>query len=301
MIGRITTQMTSEMTLADLTQARDRLETTQQELSSGKRINQPSDDPYGSSVAIQLNGELAQLTSYSRNVDDGSSWNQATQTALTNIDSMVQRVRELVVQAGSGSNSQSNLNATAAEVNQLIGAIKQEANAQYNGQYIFSGTATTTPPYQSGANDAYGGNSGAINRLIAPGTTVQVNADISQVLGSGQAAADNKLLNVLRNISQDMTSGNRSALAGTDLQALDSNFNALTQMQAGLGATADRLQLASSRIQDLQSSDTRALSNTQDADMAKTAIDFSTEQAAYNAALRASANIVQSSLLDFLK
>ena len=52
------------------------------------------------------------------------------------------------------------VSASAAEVNQLIDAIKQEANASYNGQYIFSGTATSTAPYQSGANDAYAGDTG---------------------------------------------------------------------------------------------------------------------------------------------
>ena len=65
---------------------------------------------------------------------------------------MVQRVRELVVQAGQRHHTQSDLNASAAEVNQLIDAIKQEANTQYNGQYMFSGTSTGTAPYQTGVD-----------------------------------------------------------------------------------------------------------------------------------------------------
>jgi flagellar hook-associated protein 3 FlgL len=71
-------------------------------------------------------------------------------------------------------------------------------------------------------------------------------------------------------------------------------------MEANVGAVTDRLNLASNRIQQLQISDTASLSNVQDADMATTAINFSTEQAAYSAALRAGANIVQTSLLNFL-
>jgi flagellar hook-associated protein 3 FlgL len=71
-------------------------------------------------------------------------------------------------------------------------------------------------------------------------------------------------------------------------------------MEASMGAVSNRLTLASTRIQQLQNSETAALSNIQDADMAKVAINFSTEQAAYSAALKAGANIVQSSLLDFL-
>jgi len=97
-----------------------------------------------------------------------------------------------------------------------------------------------------------------------------------------------------------MQSGNAGALGGTDLKSLDANFNSLTQLEASVGAVSDRLSLAASRIQDLQNSDTQALSKNQDADFAQASIDFSTEQAAYTAALRASASIVQASLMNFL-
>ena len=152
MFGRITTQMTASMTLNDLQQSLNRLDTTQQQLSSGKKINQPSDDPYGTSQAMSLNGQLSSLNDYTNNITDGTAWTQQATTSLGDIDSMVQRVRELVVQASNGTYSQSDLNASASEVNQLIDAIKQEANASYNGQYIFSGTSTGTAPYQTGVD-----------------------------------------------------------------------------------------------------------------------------------------------------
>jgi flagellar hook-associated protein 3 FlgL len=300
MIGRITNQMTAQMTLANIEQAMDRVDTSQQELSSGKRINQPSDDPYGTSLTLQLNGQLAQLTSYTNNVTDGTAWTQAATSALSGIDSTVQRVRELVVQASNGTNTAADDQAAAAEVNQLIQSIKQNANAQYNGQYIFSGTSTQTAPYQSGSDDAYHGGTGAINRQIGPGATVQVNSDISQLLGSGQSAGDGKLLDTLRTIASDMQSGNTSALGGADLTALDNNYSNLTSMETNVGAVTDQLQMASTRIQALQTGDTQVLSNTEDADMASTEIAYSTQQAAFQAALQAGAQIVQTSLMNFL-
>jgi flagellar hook-associated protein 3 FlgL len=300
MFGRITTQMTASMTLNDLQQSLNRLDTTQQQLSSGKKINQPSDDPYGTSQAMSLNGQLSSLNDYTNNITDGTAWTQQATTSLGDIDSMVQRVRELVVQASNGTYSQSDLNASAAEVNQLIDAVKQEANASYNGQYIFSGTSTGTAPYQTGATDTYQGGTGSINRLIGPSTTLSVSTNISSLLGNGQASGDGGLLDTLRTIASDMQSGNQGAIGGADLKNLDSNFGTLTQMEANVGAITNRLTLASTRIQQLQNSDTAALSNVQDADMATVAINFSTEQAAYSAALKAGANIVQSSLLDFL-
>ncbi len=301
---RVTMGMMAQRSLVDLTQAYDRMSKTQEQLSSGKRITNPSDDPYGAGHAIQLSGELAGLSAYNRNVDDGTAWTQATDSALMNMQNMTQRVRELLVEAGNDTTGQSGRADTAAEIDQLTDAMKQEANTKYAGQYVFAGTATTTTPYQIGGPDTYNGNTGTVSREIGPGTTIQVNSDLSGVLGSGQAAADNKLLNTLRDISQHLrggTTADANALRTTDLQNLDANIDSLSTLQANVGATENRLTLASSRIGDLQSSTTKLLSLTQDVDFAKAATDYSTEQASYTAALRASANIVQSSLLDFLK
>jgi flagellar hook-associated protein 3 FlgL len=288
MIGRITTQMTAQNLLANINQSLDRISTTQQELSTGKKINQPSDDPYGTSLSLQLNNELSGLNDYANNVSDGTGWAQAGNAALTDVTNAVQRIRELVVEAANGTQSQADMQASAAEVGQLIDEIKQDANTQYNGQYIFSGSATSTQPYQAGSNDAYAGNTGQVTRTIAPGISV-----------AGQPAGDGQLLNTLRNISDAMQSGNAGALSSS-LSQLDTNLNSLTGLTASVGATTDRLQMASSRIQSLQAADTQVLSNTQDADMAQTEVDFSTEQAALTAALQAGAHIVQQNLMDFL-
>ena len=301
---RITTQMVAQRSLADLTQAYNRLSKTQGQLSSGKRITNPSDDPYGAGHAVQLSGDLAGLSAYNRNVSDGTAWTQASDSALMNMQNLMQRARELLVEAGNDTTGQAGRNATAAEIDQLVDAVKQEANTKYAGQYIFAGSATTTTPYQISGADTYAGNTASISREIGPGTTIQVNSDVSSVLGSGQGAADGKLLNTLRDISQHLrggTTADADALRTTDLQHLDTNLDGLSTLQANVGATENRLTLASSRISDLQSSTTKLLSLTQDVDFAQAATDYSTEQASYTAALRASANIIQSSLLDFLQ
>jgi flagellar hook-associated protein 3 FlgL len=304
MIGRVTQQMTAQNLLTNINSALNQLDNTQQELSTGKKINQPSDNPYGTSLALQLNNQLSNLAGYSNNVTDGTGWAQAGNAALTDITNSVQRIRELVVSAANGPQNQTDLNADAAEVNQLIDQIKQDANTQYNGQYIFSGAATGTSPYQAGSGDAYAGDNGQVTRTIGPNTSLAVNVDLSSVLGtgqtvSGQPAGDNKLLNTLRNISDAMQSGNSGALSSS-LSQLDTNLGSLTGVTADLGATTDRLQMAGTRIQSLQTSDTQSLSDVQDADMAQTEINYSTQSAALTAALQAGAHIVQQTLMDFL-
>ena len=301
--GRITTQMTTASVLSSINNVQDQLATTQEQLSTGLSINQPSDNPYGASLAIQLKNGLQGLSNYNSNITDGTAWASAADTSLQNVTSMLQRAQELTVQASNGDESATDLSSTADEIDQLADAIKQEANTQYNGQYIFSGTSTNTQPYASSTGDTFQGNTAAVTRQIGPGSTLQVNADISSVLGSGTSANDGKLLDTLRTISADMRSGSTAAIADlstNQISNLQGSLSSLTQLQANVGATQNRLTLAGDRIQGLQNSDTAALSNDEDVNMAQAMTTFSNQQAAFTAALKAGANIVQSSLMDFL-
>jgi flagellar hook-associated protein 3 FlgL len=131
---------------------------------------------------------------------------------------------------------------------------------------------------------------------------VQINTIGSSVLGSG-VPGDGGLVSVLRTISQHLrggTSADADSLRTSDLQALGRSLNTVSSARAVNGATTNRLSSAASRLQDIEQTTTGLLSDTQDADMAKTMIDFSMQQTVYQSALRAGANIVQASLLDFL-
>jgi flagellar hook-associated protein 3 FlgL len=303
MSERITSTMVAGTTLADINSSLNALQRSESELASGKSIQQPSDNPYGASRAIELQSAIDGMNGYQANAQDGISWTQTASSALQNMNEVGQRVRELLVQASNGVNNPIDRTAIAEEVDQLTQTVKQDANTQYAGQYVFSGTQTETAPYKSGAEDAYQGNEGQITRSIGPGASVVVNTNISSILGSGQGAGDGKLLDTLRTISEHLKGGTPedvAALGSTDLQNLEGNLNSLTTLQAGVGAVTDQMQTAVSRVEDLQVQTAKTLSNTQDADLAKVSINYSNEQAAYNAALRAGASIVQTSLMEFL-
>jgi flagellar hook-associated protein 3 FlgL len=301
---RITEGMTARTVLQDLGAAKSKLAASQREISSGKRITRPSDDPFGTGRTLQLSGELEGFRQYKSNVDDGTGWVTATETALSRITDSVQRARELLVQGGNDSNGQVAREGIAAEIEALTEAVKQEANVTYDGRFIFSGTATETRPYELGAGDEYSGDEGTIVRVIGTGVSLPVNVDAKELLGEGNAAGDNKLLDVLRDIATNLrggTAADSEALRGTDLSRLDENLNELTRVRAVVGATTDRLQTAGTRLEELEESSLNQLTKVRDADIAEAMVNFTQEQTAYETALRAGAKIVQPSLLDFLK
>ena len=299
---RVTQGMTAADVLASIESIAARLAHTQNVLASGKQINSPSDSPYGTARALNLRAELAATKQYETNVGEAQSWLNVTDTALGNISSLVLRARDLVVQAGNSTLSASDRADVAAELTQIIDSIKTEANTQYAGRYVFAGTQTTTPPYQLGANDTYAGNSGAVEREIGPNVKLQVNVTGLAAIGgvdpsTGQPTG---LLKTLRDIVADLNAGNMANLQGADLKALDNAHDALLNQRAIVGARSNRLDGASSRLSQLEEVSMSLLSQTEDADMAKTLIDLSQEQAVYQAALRAGAQLLQPSLMDFL-
>ncbi|MEA2440098.1 MAG: flagellar hook-associated protein 3 FlgL [Thermoleophilaceae bacterium] len=305
MSSRITSNMISRSVLSDLNEVSQRLSKTQQRMSSGKQITRASDDPYGTSRALTLRGDIEGTQQYQRNVNEATAWANVTDAALAKVTEAVHRARELAVQGASDAAGQAARSAAAAEIDQLIQSVKQEANASYGGRYVFSGTNTDIRPYDvSAASDAYSGDTGVVAREIGPGVSVPVNVLGIDLLGQGQIAADGKLLNVLRDLSDHLKSGtvaDMNTLRSADLKGLDTSLNAINQARATVGATTNRLESADGRLQEVEESLTKLLSDVEDADMAKTYVDFSMQQSVYQSALRAGANIVQQSLLDFLR
>ena len=304
MAGRISNLMISQSVLHDLNNVSSRLAHTQRKLSSGKEITRPSDDPYATSRALSLRSDVDGVKQFQRNITEAVSWQNITDAALSKMTDALHRARELTIQAASDSAGQDARNAAANEIDQLIEAVKGEANASYGGRYVFSGTLTANKPYAVGGVDAYGGNTGTVAREIGPGVSVQVNVVGQSILGDGQGANDGLVLDTLRDIAQHMRGGtvaDGNALRGGDLQALTANLNRLVQARATVGATTNRLEAADARLAEVEESTTKLLSDVEDADMAKTLIDFSMQQNVYKSALHAGANIVQQSLLDWLR
>jgi flagellar hook-associated protein 3 FlgL len=309
--ARITTSMVQRNILADLNSVNDRLTRTQEQAASGKQINRPSDDPFNTGRALNLRDSLAANQKYQRNINDAQGWQDSTETALASITQYVQRAKDLLVQGSADTADQSSRDAAADEIDQIIQGIKEDADTTYNGAYVFGGTTTASAPYSMGATDTYQGDtngSGAtagVLREIGPGVTMSINTVGVDFLGNGQPAAggtpDDKVFNVLRDISAHLRAGDGASLRGTDMTRLDANLDDVLAARSRNGAQTNRLDAAMGRMQDLETAATKQLSDTEDADFAKTMMDLNTQSAAYQAALRAGATIVQTSLIDFLK
>jgi flagellar hook-associated protein 3 FlgL len=292
-MDRITNSMTSRSVLTDLENAYSQVSQTQNALSSGKQLTKPSDNPLGTSQALGYKSELAANVQYQSNVSAATSWLSSTDTALTSMNDDLGRARDLVVQGANTTLSQTDKNAIADELDQLAESVKSSGNTQFAGSYVFSGTKTETQPFTPGGADTFNGNSSSISHEIGQGVNMTANVTGDTVV--------TPILAAIRQAATDLrTGGTPGNLGTTDLQAMDSAADTLSETQATVGARENRLASAASRLQQLQQAQTQQLSNVQDTDIAQAMIDFSQESSVYQAALRASASLIQPSLMSFL-
>jgi flagellar hook-associated protein 3 FlgL len=150
------------------------LDQTQRQISSGRRILNPSDDPIGASRALELRESLSRLNQFDRNAAIAENRLAQEETVLNSVNNSLQRVRELALQANSGTQSDETRGLIAIEMREQLDYLVQLANQKDgNGRYLFSGNLEGVEPVsRSGASFSYNGDQG--QRLIQIGEGRQV-------------------------------------------------------------------------------------------------------------------------------
>lgn len=288
---RITNSMMVGTLLRDLNTNMEKMAKSQEQLSSGRRINRPSDDPVGLVDALRLRTNLTELNQFQTNANEGSAWLETADLALNEFGNILHRVRELTVQAGNGSLSQNAINGIAKEISQLKEQLVQVGNTKYGDRYVFSGTQTRTPAFDS--SGVFQVNGSSIQFEVGPGVQVPVNVDGATAFGN--------VFTVMDNLINDLNAGNISNISGPRLIEIDTVMDNMLSVRADIGARVNRIELAINRMDAQSINMTDLLSKSEDIDMAELITRIKVEENVYRASLAAGARIVQPTLMDFLR
>lgn len=292
---RITNNMLAIQMLTDINNVRSQMMKSQLELSSGKKISKPSDDPNGTGAALNVRAQIARNNDYLKTGQFADGWLSTADSAMQGILDEINTAKSTAVQ-GNGAVDQPARDALADQIDQIIDNVKGTMNAQYGGQYVFAGTKTTTAPYQNGPVDTYNGNTTQISQEIAPNTSVTVGTIGQAVVGDGTTG----LIKNLRDLSVNLRAGNTNAIQ-TSIGALTTDSNTVLSALSANGAIQNRVEAASNRLSAFGTSLEMARSDAEDADFAKSAIDYNTQATALQAALQSAAQLSSPTLLDYLK
>jgi flagellar hook-associated protein 3 FlgL len=297
---RVTNRMLATTVLNNVQANLKRLAKRQDQMSSGKLVRRPSDNPMALSRIMALRRGLAEQAQHTRNMEDAMGFLDASESALAKLTEALQRVRELTIYGASGALSDSDRKALAAEVDQLIDELVQTGNSVYAGQFLFAGQKTTTSPLvRQGETVIYQGNGSALAWEVSPDVTMEIGVAGSQIF-KAQPQAASELFATLFEIKQALEDGNAQDLGGTLLGEVDKYIDHLLQMRAIYGAKSNRLRLAVDRNFDSKIKMTELLSRLEDVDLAKLAMEYSISQYVYQAALATGAKVVQPSLVNYL-
>jgi len=290
---RITEGMRYQSLLQDVGRAQERVLRAQQQVTSGKRVNAPSDDPAAASDILRLNGETSEAQQYLKNLSFAQSKLDVLDSTLDSAQNLAESARLLGLSSLGALNPSSNV----AAINSLRDQLVTVANTTHAGRFLFGGSMTTTTPYVKNPDSSvtYQGNDQDMPMQINRSTSVE-----TQVAGSEVFSGSVNVFDVMSALATAMQAG--------DKPGIDAQVKKLEQYADVLNVARTRVGGAMNLVTNVKSSHTSAqlgrdseLSREEAADLATAISELTISQNGLQATLAAGGRISQLTILDFLK
>lgn len=295
---RVTQNMLGKQSYVGLQVSMNRLAKSQEQLTTGRLINRPSDNPTGATTAMRIRTDLADKQQHLRNASDAQGWLDQIDTTLGTMTDQVRRARELAMSANSGIMSPESREALAVEVDQIRQGLISGANTTYLDRPVFGGVTAGTTAYDgAGAFIGQSSPTGVV-RTVAEGAKVRVDVEGPTVFGDDTAG--DSIFDHLTALSTALRTANQAGIDAA-ATALDADFKRIVNVRADVGARANRVENARTVAADGELTLRNGLSEVENVDLAKATVDLKLQEVAYQAALGATARVVRPSLLDFLR
>lgn len=289
------TDMTGTV-LSAIWQAENSEQTALEQLSTGKRVNQPSDDPTAAAEDVLNLSQQAQVAQYTQTTGSLNGLFQTADSAIGSVITALNQAVSLGTEASSGTLSASDQQAIAANIQGVLNQVVQLANTSYQGSYIFGGTDVTNAPFSTGANGVtYNGNDGVNQAAIAQGLSIQTNVPGSQLFmqpGSDVIGSLEQLVTAVQNgdstATSNATTALSSALSYLSAQRViyDNTMSQVNNEQTNLSQETTNLQSEENTLVGV--------------DEAQAATELTQAQTDDQAVLEAAARVLPMSLLNYL-
>ncbi|HHU83239.1 MAG TPA: flagellar hook-associated protein FlgL [Firmicutes bacterium] len=287
---RVTENTINRRVLRDINSSLRRLDRNYLELSSGKRLHYPSDDPVSLAISLKLRNGLREIEQYKQNGENAIAWLKTTDSLLDELTKVMHRLKEIAVYGANSTLPQSSMDALAIEVNELKNHIWQVANTRHENRYLFAGQQTKTPPYDDSFN--YQGDNRPLLAEVGTGVLLEYSVPGPEVFGDIFNELDD-LEAHLRNMEHESVSG--------DLGVLEQRLDQILIVRAALGAKANRLERNIERLDIMDVNYSGLLSKNEDTDIAEAVMRLKMHEHVYEAALATSARILQTTLVNYLR
>jgi len=276
----------------------------QEQITTGKKVNRPSDDPVVVMKSMGYRMEVDKVAQFQRNLGEVHNYLDSSDDALDKVGSVLHRTNELMVSASNGTNTQEEREAILAEIKQLREQVQDLANTKSGDNYIFSGTKTGTPLYDttihgpSGYPDPAGAFGKAVEIEVFNGVELKVNTDAVQMFGDIDA-----MFGEIEKAIAPPAGTPPMVPADLDqfIKKTQGNMDVVLTKRADIGARQNRAEMMGNRLDTQEGSAKKQMSENEDVEYEKAITEMLTEEAVHRAALSVGARIIQPSLVDFLR
>jgi flagellar hook-associated protein 3 FlgL len=286
----------------------------QQEATTGLKLSLPEDNPSAMAQVLNLQADSNANQQYQSNITDLTNQATAVSSTLTSLQAIVSKAGEIATSAD-GLSSPTALTSYATQVGELIQQALQLGNSKDSeGNYIFGGTDTSTPPFTATTDSSgnvtgvtYSGNTSVNQVQIGQGVTVSAQVPGANTTGSGPAGmfTDSRsgadLFNHLISLQQDLIAGNTTAISSADAPNITNDQNNVANQVSANGVLQARLQATTATETQQYTDLTAQISDKTDANLATTLTNLQQTQTAFQAALQSSTMVMNLTILDFIQ
>jgi flagellar hook-associated protein 3 FlgL len=288
---RVTEKIINDGVARNINSSMRRIDKRYDELSTGKKIRYPSDDPVGLITSLRLNDSINQAQRYVDNSNAAIDWLQASDASLEEMDKTLLRLQEITIAAANGDLPQSSFNAYADEVHQLRGHLLQIANTQLGNRFLFAGQQTNRFAYDSSYN--YLGDDNPVIMEVGPGIALDVSYSGNRIFGD--------FFTVLDNMEKHIRAGSYLEIGRGDLEAINKQLDQTLDNRSSIGAKVNRLERSNERYNLMDGQFRKLLSENEDVDIADSVMNLKMQESVYQAALASGARVLQTSMLNYMR
>lgn len=276
----------------------------QEHLSTGRRINRPSDDAVGFARARRLEALEQQYAQYQRSIETSHAWVDHTQAGLDAMAEVFMQASEEALRGANATATGDYREAIANRVENLRDEVLDTLNTKFGDEYLFAGTRTIfqspspdRPFEQTATGVVYQGNDGERLRPIGPDMNLAVNINGERVLDTGDGFT---IMESLQNLIDSLRGTGATSIEEAMAQ-VETARDHLVDLGSTAGNLATRLDYAHSQIEESQLLAAEQRSNLEDTDFLEATMHFQKTQTTLQAALKVTASVLQTSLLDYLR
>lgn len=282
----------------------------QEQLSSLKEVNRPSDDPLAVAKILDLKNGIKQNQEYKNTINDAIDWTNVQDSSLDAATQSLQRIYTLMLQGASDSYNTEDRQALKSEVEREIETFVDSLNTNYSGKYIFGGKETTHAPFEILYNEEgdysgiqYNGadgsqDAGFLPKEISQGVTVNLRTDGRVLFNEGE---NGNIGDLFSEILTALDADDSEALGGDLLDRMSNEMDNVVNYRTEIGAVYNRLSSAKDRNETEYLNLQNTLSNNQDIDLAEKYMQYSMEMIAYQASMNMGTRVLQTNILDYLR